>query len=242
MVGWSLVASLAAVLSAAVGITSPSSRLRAQQPPESPELTPARRRKVRVAVLTGLGVVLVLSGPIGLWSLPTGTVAGLTANWFADRLVSGAAAARAAEQVAGLPQLCDLMAVCLEAGLPLRRCVEVLAEALPPALAEPLHEVAAKTRVGADEAAAWSELAAAESELARLGEEIARNANSGVAMAAGIRSLGVEARSAAANAAEIRARRVGVRSVLPLMVCFLPAFMLLGVVPIIGGVAAQLLG
>jgi len=38
----------------------------------------------------------------------------------------------------------------------------------------------------------------------------------------------------------VRARRVGVRSVLPLMTCFLPSFLLLGVVPIIGGVVGHL--
>ena len=35
---------------------------------------------------------------------------------------------------------------------------------------------------------------------------------------------------------------MGVRTVLPLMVCFLPAFMLVGVVPIVAGVVMGMLG
>ncbi|HBY23958.1 MAG TPA: type II secretion protein F, partial [Propionibacteriaceae bacterium] len=41
------------------------------------------------------------------------------------------------------------------------------------------------------------------------------------------------------RAATERVRRVSVSTVLPLMVCYLPAFLLLGVVPIIGGVVAN---
>ena len=43
-------------------------------------------------------------------------------------------------------------------------------------------------------------------------------------------------------AAQARARRAGVSSVMPLMVCFLPAFLLIGVVPIIAGAALHLFG
>ena len=70
---------------------------------------------------------------------------------------------------------------------------------------------------------------------------MARALGSGMALSGTLRALGSGARGDAAAAAEERARRVGVRSVLPLMTCFLPAFLLLGVVPIIGGVAQHLL-
>ena len=40
-----------------------------------------------------------------------------------------------------------------------------------------------------------------------------------------------EARAERTAAVEIAARQVGVRSVLPLMLCFIPAFLLLGIVP-----------
>lgn len=77
--------------------------------------------------------------------------------------------------------------------------------------------------------------------LATLGPELARAIESGMAVSQTLLTLGAQARQDAATLAEVKARRVGVRSVLPLMVCFLPAFLLLGVVPIIGGVVQQFL-
>ena len=43
-------------------------------------------------------------------------------------------------------------------------------------------------------------------------------------------------------ALQVRARSVGVRSVLPLMVCFIPSFLLLGVVPTVASALAHALG
>ncbi len=96
--------------------------------------------------------------------------------------------------------------------------------------------------LGADEAGAWAELADTEPALGALGREVARTVGSGVALAATLRALGADARRQAVAVAQVRARRVGVRSVLPLMTCFLPSFLLLGVVPIIGGVVGHLFG
>lgn len=44
-----------------------------------------------------------------------------------------------------------------------------------------------------------------------------------------------DARQESRDQALKQARTVGVRSVIPLMACFLPAFVLIGVVPIIAG-------
>jgi pilus assembly protein TadC len=42
--------------------------------------------------------------------------------------------------------------------------------------------------------------------------------------------------------AEAAARRAGVQAVGPLVLCFLPAFVLLGVVPVVLSIAAEVLG
>jgi pilus assembly protein TadC len=109
-------------------------------------------------------------------------------------------------------------------------------------LATALTEVSTRVALGADEAGAWSELASSEPAIAALGREVARAVGSGVALAGTLRALGAEARRQVVAAAQVRARRVGVASVLPLMTCFLPSFLLLGVVPIIGGVVGHLFG
>ena len=53
--------------------------------------------------------------------------------------------------------------------------------------------------------------------------------------------MSVHTEAAAHGTAQARARKAGVSSVVPLMVCFLPAFILIGVVPIVGGVASRVL-
>ncbi|MDR1237282.1 MAG: type II secretion system F family protein [Propionibacteriaceae bacterium] len=138
-----------------------------------------------------------------------------------------------------IPTICELLAVCLDTGLPLRNAVR----ALLPVFTGPVHtalaQVDARVRLGVDEALSWSELRD-EPGWQELADELSRAAASGVGIATALRELGASARTSAAAEAHERARSVGVRSVLPLMVCFLPAFMLLGIVPIIGGVISSL--
>ena len=51
--------------------------------------------------------------------------------------------------------------------------------------------------------------------------------------------LADDERDRARWAAEAAAQRAGVRAIGPLVVCFLPAFVLVGVVPVVGGIAGQ---
>jgi pilus assembly protein TadC len=50
-------------------------------------------------------------------------------------------------------------------------------------------------------------------------------------MVEGLRHQAAAAREARRSELQVQARAVGVRSVLPLMTCFIPSFMLLGIVP-----------
>ena len=53
--------------------------------------------------------------------------------------------------------------------------------------------------------------------------------------------MAADVRAEYRSAAEQAARRVGVLAVAPLGLCFLPAFVLLGVVPVVVGLAGPLL-
>ena len=68
-----------------------------------------------------------------------------------------------------------------------------------------------------------------------------RAAGSGTALAPSLARLANDQRRVARTAAEARARAAGVQAVAPLGLCFLPAFMLLGVVPAIAGIASTIL-
>lgn len=135
----------------------------------------------------------------------------------------------------------QLLASALDAGLPLRRAlVEVTSGAAGTTAAE-LREVLARIDVGTPEHEAWRAVGDHDL-LAPVAREVARSLGSGTALAATFRrhadDLWVEQEAAAQTAA----RAVGVRSVLPLMVCFLPAFLLVGVVPVVAGVALKMFG
>ncbi|MGC3995662.1 MAG: type II secretion system F family protein [Propionicimonas sp.] len=238
---WTMVA--AALLATAILAWRPTPGARLRDPgrerPRSARDGPSRER-VLASLATG-GAALILVAGLGWWAVGPAAAVGVASYLVLGRLLDPAATRRRERIADDLPQACDLLAVCLESGLPLRTAAGAVAEAMGGPLGERLGEVVAKVRLGADEAVAWTELGAVEPSLAALGREVGRSVTSGVGLARTLRALGVDARQEAAAAAQVRARKVGVQSVLPLMVCFLPAFLLLGVVPIIGGVMLPLL-
>jgi pilus assembly protein TadC len=236
---WAVLAALCAGLAMMAWRPPPLHRLRDRAGPSAS--TDAQEQKRRIlAAGVALGGACVLSG-LGWWAAPVGAAVGVGAYLMSGKVLRASTVRRHERMIADLPQACDLLAVCLESGLPMRGSAEVVSQFLAGPVGEVLSQLSAKVRLGQDESQAWAELVRAEPALAALGREVARTVGSGVALAQTLRLLGVDARRDALAAAEVRAKRVGVRSVLPLMVCFLPSFLLLGVVPIIGGVAANLL-
>ncbi len=158
-----------------------------------------------------------------------------------DALGRAKGSAGRASRDRGIPEALDLLAACLEAGLPLSAGVAIVGEATPGPTGEALGRVAARFRLGHLGAQAW-EAADGHPGWAEVGREMARAERSGISLAPTLRDLAEDARREAADRALAGARRVGVRSVVPLMVCFLPAFVLVGVVPIIAGLLAGLVG
>ncbi len=232
---WALIAG-AAVALACLSWWPPTSRRLRPRPPERPA-TSSRRRGVSAAA-TGAAVGFAAAG-LGWIAVALGIAAAVTSYLVLGRLRSAPSAARELRLLADLPQACDLLAVCVEAGLPARAAAIALVDAMDGPLAEALAAATAKIGLGVDEARAWAELGD-DAALSKLGRELRRGADSGVALSARLIAVGVDARRAAAAAVEAAAKRVGVRSVMPLMVCFLPAFVLVGVVPIVGGMLARL--
>jgi pilus assembly protein TadC len=94
-------------------------------------------------------------------------------------------------------------------------------------------------RLGGDPVACWSVLGE-EGELAAFGRALGRAMVSGAPLAEAVARLADDQRARRRRTAEAAARAVGVRAVGPLGLCFLPAFVLVGVVPVIVGVAGSL--
>jgi len=214
-----------------------ASRLLAPESPRGRGQSPPSRTRLLGSTAAGAAVWFAASSSGPLAPI-LGAAAAALSYALLGRLQSATQLRRQARLVAELPQVCDLLVACLEAGLPLRAGAEAVAAGLEGPMAERLAEVVAKVRLGIDEERAWQELAV-EPALSGLGRELARGAGSGVALAGRLRALGLDARREAFAEAEARAKKVGVQSVLPLMLCFLPAFVLLGVLPIVGGLVMR---
>lgn len=140
----------------------------------------------------------------------------------------------------------DVLAVCLGAGMAVSAAAAAAAPSAPPRLARVLRRAADLLALGADPAVAWaipSDLPARTDDthidaLLRLAR---RSASSGAALAGGIAELADQSRHIAAHAATAAAERAGVLIAGPLGLCFLPAFVCLGIVPVVAGLAGDVL-
>jgi pilus assembly protein TadC len=137
----------------------------------------------------------------------------------------------------------DVLAVCLQAGMAVSTAAAAIAGSAPPKLARVLRRAADLLVLGADPAVAWSisrekSVDVQTDALLRLAR---RSALSGAALADGVAELADQARHDAAHTAAAAAERAGVLIAGPLGLCFLPAFVCLGVVPVVAGLAGDVL-
>nr|WP_246324395.1 type II secretion system F family protein [Petropleomorpha daqingensis] len=135
-----------------------------------------------------------------------------------------------------LPVAGDLLAVCLAAGMPVGSAVAAVAGTVAEPLAGALRAVAGLYRMGAEPRRAWAD---APEELAPLGRVLVRAGESGSPTGPALRALAADARVASRARTERDVRRAGVWVLAPLGLCFLPAFVCLGVVPLVLGIAGQ---
>ncbi|MDX3582960.1 type II secretion system F family protein [Streptomyces europaeiscabiei] len=147
----------------------------------------------------------------------------------------------AAEAARRLPLAADLLAACITAGASPVVAAQAVGEALGGPVGERLSRGAAEARLGGEPAEAWRGLAAlpGAGALARLLE---RADESGVPAASPVARLAAEARAEWGRSATERARRAAVMVTAPVGLCFLPAFIAVGVLPVVIGLADGLLG
>jgi len=172
------------------------------------------------------------AGP-AVWSGPL--------DWFRRTFTTRGAQERAAAIRAGVPVACDLLAVCVEAGRPPRGALRVVAEACEEPTRSVLMGVWNQIDLGVDEGRAWAALGD-QPGYRGVARDLARSVRSGVALGDLLRAHAAEARAVVEADARARARTVAVTGVVPLVTCFLPAFLLVGVVPIFGGLIGRLMG
>ncbi|MEV0381812.1 type II secretion system F family protein [Nonomuraea sp. NPDC050643] len=140
---------------------------------------------------------------------------------------------------ADLPFAADLMTACLQAGSPVSAATEIAANAIGGPLGERLAWVSSQLRLGADPEPTWAILAK-DPATGALARAMSRAAQSGAPVADVLTRLADDARESARAASVATARSVGVKAVAPLGLCFLPAFVLLGIIPVIAGLASTI--
>ena len=83
---------------------------------------------------------------------------------------------------ASVPQVCDLLAVCLDAGRPTRTALRVVASVLTGPVADELRGVLQRIELGLDEAEAWASLSSVAG-YREVGRDLARSVRSGLGLA-----------------------------------------------------------
>ena len=135
-----------------------------------------------------------------------------------------------------VPLMLDLLAAVLRSGQPVPAALGAVAPVIDGAVGRELGQVAGMLRLGADPSSAWRELAR-HPVLAPVARTASRSAQSGIRLAHGFEQLAAEMREEYRAAALARAHRAGVWTMAPLGLCFLPAFICLGVIPVVAGIA-----
>lgn len=139
----------------------------------------------------------------------------------------------------------DVFALCLTAGMPVSGAAAATARSAPPQLAEVLRRGADLLALGADPGIAWSPpestTGALDPSTIAVLRLARRSGSSGVALAAGLGELAAQCRDDAGHAATAASERAGVLIAGPLGLCFLPAFVCLGIVPAVAGLAGDVL-
>lgn len=229
-VSWALLAAAVWLMpSARAPLASAAATPRARSP------VPLRARLILLALATVTACVAMLGtfhGALACLLLVPGLVCLVTRL---DRQPARASPDRA------LALTLDLVAAALRSGQPVSSALVVAAPAAGPAVAAELVRVAALLRLGADPVEAWSGLAG-DHVLAPLAHAACRSADSGIRLAGGLEQVGQDVRAQVQAAAEARAHRAGVLAMAPLGLCFLPAFVCLGVAPVVVGIATGAFG
>lgn len=185
--------------------------------------------------------VLTLLVGLGGWALVGGVpgiavgAAGAAFAWRTLGRSEGPAVRRRREQLRrDLPVGVELLAACVQGGGSVEGALTTVAHALGGPVADRFLDVHRRLELGADPVQVWRSVAA-DAEIGPLGRVVARSHETGASVVTAVEGLAHELRERERSDAQVRANAVEVRAAAPLGLCFLPAFLLVGVVPMVAG-------
>jgi Flp pilus assembly protein TadB len=190
------------------------------------------RLRPLLSVVSGAGAWVMVGGAIG----PVVGAAGAVTVWVVlGRTEDPAAVRRREELVETLPTAVDLLASCLDAGAAPESGLVSVSRALGGPVGEELLAIHHRLEVGVDPSQVWRSVAG-HPQLGPLGRAVGRAHDTGAPVGQAVHRLAEELRDRARADVETRARSIEVKAAAPLGLCLLPAFVLLGVVPMVAGV------
>jgi Flp pilus assembly protein TadB len=235
-----LLAAVAAGAAAALALPGPPASV-LLGPPSTTQ--PSLRDDPSILRLLGTvsvaAVVLFFVG--GTAGAGAAVIAALGCWWGTGRMEPPSVRRRRELLAASIPHAVDLLAASLVVGLSPGAALEEITVVVEPPLAEELAELTSRLRMGVDPVTVWRDLAG-HPQLGGLGRAVLRAVESGASVADAMSRLADDQRRLNHAEVEGRARAVGVKAAVPLGVCLLPAFILVGVVPLVAGSVSVLVG
>lgn len=196
--------------------------------PGRPAAVVELRQPVIVLAVLAIVALLVVAGPVWL-------VLVLSVGAFLGARV------RTAERAAPdeIPMTADLMAACLSAGAGIGDALAAALVVAGPWLRARGEPVVAALRAGAPPVEAWADWLTEEL-LAPIARTSIRTAGSGAAAAGELVRVAARLRAGVRAQRQQRVARAAVWIVFPLGLCFLPAFVAVGVVPLVASLVERL--
>jgi len=233
-----LAAALAAVALWLAHAPAPEPRLRRLVGRAAPvRATASSTRLPRLAAVSAaVGAFALIGGVVGL---AVAIACLVLVPKVAGRLESRGARRRREELERQAPEIAGLLAAALASGATLASALAAVADAVGDPAARVLRPVLAGLALGADPVQAWRGIAD-EPSLRPVGAALIRSTQSGAPLAGQLERIAEDMRRDRQQSVELAARAAGVRAVAPLGACFLPAFVLVGVVPVVVSLAAGL--
>lgn len=192
---------------------------------------PSLARLRGVSILAGIAVVLLVGGAPGIAG---GILVAATLPELLRRLEPAHVRRDRRELARAAPLVADLLGACLAAGVPVERATAVVATAVGGVTEDVLGVVSRRLALGEPTASAWLTLSQLPS-LGGIARTVARSTRTGAPLAGLLAHAAVDLRTSATAEAMAQVRAASVRAVLPLGLCLLPAFALLGIAPIVAG-------
>lgn len=147
---------------------------------------------------------------------------------------------RRQRMTAAAPVVADLMASCLASGSSVLAATDAVAQAIGDPVAPVLGRAVAHMELGGDPGEVWLALANEQS-LAPIARAVVRSNDSGAPLADILLRVADDLRANRRTELEGAAKTVGIKAVGPLGLCFLPAFLLLGVVPLVASLVERVI-